>query len=102
MSESETIYTRTNLGNFSEKAEKHIPVISISGTTVTVNIGAEAHPMEEAHFIQWVALYSEDQEIARKNLQHGELPSVTFENVKNLADLKARASCNLHGVWESD
>jgi hypothetical protein len=36
--------------------EKHVPVIEVSGNTVTVKVGEVEHPMIEAHYIQFIAL----------------------------------------------
>ena len=36
--------------------EKHVPVITVDGSIVTVEVGSAAHPMLEEHFIQWIAL----------------------------------------------
>ena len=47
--------------------EKHKPVISVDGSTVTVTVGSVAHPMTEAHLIQWVVLQTE-QGVQRKEL----------------------------------
>ncbi len=99
---SDTIYTREHPGDFAEKVEKHIPVIEIENSTITVRVGAEVHPMEEAHYIEWIALYRDGTEIARQTLQAGGVPEAKFTDIENTTGLKARASCNLHGVWESE
>ena len=39
--------------------EKHKPVIAVEGSTVTVTVGSVAHPMTDAHLIQWVVLETE-------------------------------------------
>jgi superoxide reductase len=36
--------------------EKHIPVISVTGNTVTVSVGSVEHPMAEERSILWVYL----------------------------------------------
>lgn len=36
--------------------EKHMPVYKIDGNNVFVTVGENAHPMQEEHYIQWVAL----------------------------------------------
>ena len=35
--------------------EKHVPVYTVTGNTVTVKVGSTAHPMTEAHQIEWIA-----------------------------------------------
>ena len=36
--------------------EKHVPVIQIDGSKVTVTVGSAEHPMIPEHYIQWIAL----------------------------------------------
>ena len=76
--------------------EKHVPVIELDDGTVTVKVGDVAHPMEAAHYIEWIELLVEDK-VYRQYLQAGEPAQVTF-NV-SAATVTARAYCNLHGLW---
>ena len=50
--------------------EKHLPVVSVSRNTVTVNVGSVEHPMTEEHSILWVCLQT-DKGIQRKCLEIG-------------------------------
>ena len=34
--------------------EKHIPVVEIDGNIAKVTVGSTLHPMEEAHYIEWM------------------------------------------------
>lgn len=79
--------------------EKHVPVITRGDGTVTVKVGDVAHPMEDAHYIQWIELLADDK-IYRKYLKPGEAPEVTF-NV-TATNVTAREYCNLHGQWSAD
>jgi len=76
--------------------EKHVPVITRGDGTITVTVGDVVHPMEEAHYIQWIELLADDK-IYRKYLKPGEAPEATF-NV-TAANVTAREYCNLHGQW---
>ena len=38
--------------------EKHVPVVIVDGDNVTVEVGEVEHPMVEAHYIQWIAIYT--------------------------------------------
>ena len=79
--------------------EKHLPVITVSGDTVQVDIGSVPHPMLEAHSIQWV--YLETQKGGqRKNLAPGEEPKAIF-SVLGDEVIAAYAYCNLHGLWKT-
>ncbi len=87
-------------GTVEASTEKHIPVATVNGNTVTVEVGSVAHPMVEEHSILWVYLQT-DKGGQRKNLEVGKAPAVTFA----LADEKAvavYAYCNLHGLWKAD
>jgi len=92
--------THLEAGVVEASREKHIPVVTVEGNTVTVNVGSVAHPMTEEHNISWIYLLT-DKGGQRKNLSPDEAPVVTFA----LADekpLAAYAYCNLHGLWKAD
>ena len=79
--------------------EKHLPVVSVSGNTVMVEIGSVEHPMTEKHFIQWIYIETKNGG-QRKCLSPGDKPKMTF----NLHDDKVTAAyayCNLHGLWKT-
>lgn len=80
--------------------EKHVPVIEIVGDKVSVSVGSVVHPMEAAHYIQWIAIET-NSGVYRKNLNPGEEPKATFV----LSDEKLIAAyeyCNLHGLWKAE
>ena len=79
--------------------EKHIPVVNVSGSTVSVNVGSVEHPMVEEHSILWVELVT-DRGVQRKNLKVGEPPVVVFE-LSDEEPLEVYAYCNLHGLWKN-
>ena len=81
-------------------AEKHIPAVKVSGGTVSVSVGSAAHPMEEAHSIQFVYVETE-RGGQRKELKVGEKPSVEFSLVDD-KPIAVFAYCNLHGLWKAD
>jgi superoxide reductase len=79
--------------------EKHVPVMSVDGDTVTVTVGSVEHPMVQEHAIQWVYLETE-RGGQRKSLAPGEAPQVKFALVDDKA-VGVFAYCNLHGLWKS-
>ena len=81
--------------------EKHKPVVSVEGSTVTVAVGSVAHPMTDAHLIQWVALQTE-QGVQRKELAANAEPKVVFALAEGDKPVAAYAYCNLHGLWKKD
>jgi len=77
--------------------EKHVPVIKKTETGIKVKVGSIAHPMEEAHYIEWVEILTDDGKLGRKYLKPGEAPEAEFFTPKEIVEV--RAYCNLHGLW---
>lgn len=80
--------------------EKHVPVISIDGNTVTVTVGSMEHPMLEVHYINWIILETE-QGRQRKMLKPGEKPAAVFALAEGDKVVAAYEYCNLHGLWKA-
>jgi superoxide reductase len=76
--------------------EKHVPVIEIGAAGITVKVGSVPHPMEAAHFIEWIELIA-DGKVYRQQLQPGQAPEATFPVIAK--QVTAREYCNLHGLW---
>ncbi len=79
--------------------EKHTPVVSVSGNTVSVNVGSVSHPMEAAHNIAWVEITTTNG-VQRKYLKAGSAPVVNFILTDDEKLQEAFAYCNLHGLWK--
>jgi len=79
--------------------EKHAPIIEKTEKGVKIKVGSVAHPMEEAHFIEWIEILV-DGKVLRQYLKPGDAPEAEF-NIDG-EDLVARAYCNLHGAWKSN
>ena len=80
--------------------EKHVPVITVDGNSVTVEVGSVAHPMMEEHYIQWIYLETE-QGAQRKCLKPGAEPKAVFSLVEGDKAVAAYEYCNLHGLWKA-
>ena len=78
--------------------EKHIPVVTVNGNNVHVEVGSVAHPMTEEHYIQWIYIETENGG-QRKALKPGDAPVADFE-LKDDKLVAAYAYCNLHGLWK--
>ena len=78
--------------------EKHVPVIEKVEGGYKVAVGSVAHPMEEAHYIEWIELIA-DGKAYRQFLEPGQAPEATF--CIDAADVAAREYCNLHGLWKA-
>ena len=81
--------------------EKHVPVIEVNGNTVTVSVGSVEHPMMEAHYIQWIAIETE-QGRQRKTLKPEDKPVATFALAEGDKVVEAYEYCNLHGLWQAE
>ena len=92
--------TKLEAGVVEASHEKHIPVVTVEGNTVRVNVGSVTHPMSEEHHIAWIYLQT-NRGGQRKCLDVTGAPEVTFA----LADetpVAVYAYCNLHGLWMAD
>ena len=79
--------------------EKHVPVIVREGNKVVVKVGEVAHPMTDAHYIQWILLVTSKGN-QRKELTPSSLPEATFYVGEDEEVLGAYEYCNLHGLWK--
>lgn len=109
--------------------EKHVPVAVKKGEKIQVTVGSVAHPMTDAHYIQWIALVIEDR-VEIVYLKPGMEPKAEFaytapegkaiytgdndEEVLNCEGqpcnfvcstdtdkpISVYAYCNLHGLWK--
>ncbi|MEA3491690.1 MAG: desulfoferrodoxin family protein [Campylobacterota bacterium] len=90
---------------------KHTPQITIKdkdakGYTlveITIGQGGIVHPSTADHWIDFIELYADDK-LVGKNILEPEISrgatsfAVKLDGVKKL---KAKAGCNLHGIWTS-
>lgn len=83
-----------------EGTEKHLPVIEKTGKQIKVKVGSVPHPMEAAHFIQWIELIAGEKS-QRQFLNPSQTPEAVFEIEEKADRLEAREYCNLHGLWAS-
>ena len=92
--------TRLEPGVVEASHEKHIPVATVEGRVVRVEVGSVAHPMTEEHHISWVYLQT-DKGGHRKCLAPTDAPVVSF-TLTNETPVAVYAYCNLHGLWKAD
>ena len=81
--------------------EKHVPVVSVDGNKVTVKVGSVEHPMEEKHYIEQIQLLKDGEIIIEKRIRPNEKPVAEFCCTEAVEWLKARALCNIHGLWKN-
>ena len=87
-------------GEVEAAGEKHVPVYEVEGNKVTVSVGSVAHPMIEAHYIEWVALQTK-QGVQRKALAPNQEPKCCFTLCEGDEVVAVYAYCNLHGLWKA-
>jgi len=100
-----------NPEEMSDLEKKHTPVIDAPAKVkkgeafeVRVEVGKHMkHPNENAHFIEWIELFSGDTFLARVDLvARLSVPKVTFVVALDHSHaLIAKERCNLHGQWQS-
>lgn len=78
--------------------EKHEPVYTVSGSTVTVKVGENEHPMQEEHHIAWISILTK-QGSQIKYLSPDSKPSAVFEMTADDELEEVYAYCNMHGLW---
>ena len=95
-----------------DKAElKHTPEITLGAkdangytqVNITVGQGGIIHPSTPEHWIDFISLYSDGKLVGKVELEAEISRGMTAFTVKldNVKTLKAKAGCNLHGVWTS-
>ena len=86
------------IANTSDGAgEKHIPVYEIKeNTEIEITVGEIEHPMDEDHYIAWIALVSEGM-TTRIQLIPQNSPIVKMKYIKGST---IYSYCNKHGLWK--
>lgn len=81
--------------------EKHVPVVTVSGNEILVQVGSVEHPMVEEHYIEWIVIQTEKGS-QKVRLSAGDEPKAKFLLVDNDRLVSAYAYCNLHGLWKAE
>lgn len=80
--------------------EKHVPVVTVDGTRVTVSVGSAEHPMMDEHHISFIILET-NQGSQIKYLNHTGKPAAEFSLAEGEKPIAAYEYCNLHGFWKA-
>ena len=88
-------------GTVEVSAEKHIPVFTKDGNKVFVMVGAAEHPMSAEHFIEWIAIETEEG-VQIKYLLPEDMPAASFAMGSQDQLIAVYAYCNLHGLWKKE
>lgn len=81
--------------------EKHVPQVTVDGKKISVKVGSVAHPMTDAHLIQWIYLQTKKggQYV---HLTANDKPEAEFILAADDEAIAAYEYCNLHGLWKAD
>ena len=82
-------------------AEKHVPAVKVDGSRVTVTVGSVEHPMQDAHYIEWVILETE-KGYQKVELKPDQPPVAEFIVPEGDKPIAAYEYCNLHGLWKAE
>ncbi len=80
--------------------EKHVPVVTVDGDILRAEVGSVEHPMEEAHYIQWIFVET-DKGGHKRTFKPGEKPVAEF-NLHGEKPVAVYEYCNLHGLWKAE
>lgn len=78
--------------------EKHVPVVEKIPGGYKVAVGSVAHPMLDAHYIEWIELIADGVSYLAF-LKPGAAPEATF--LIDADKVTVREYCNLHGLWRA-
>ena len=79
--------------------EKHVPVVTIDGDKVTVEVGSVEHPMVKEHYIQWIEIET-TRGSQRVKLEYTDKPRAEFRLADGEKIVSAYEYCNIHGLWK--
>lgn len=87
-------------GSTDAATEKHVPAVTREGGKIIAKVGEVAHPMLDAHSIQFIALVAGDR-IEIKKLHPGDEPVAEFA-CDGSENVTVYEYCNLHGLWKAE
>lgn len=89
-------------GETDAATEKHVPVVTREGDVLTAKVGSVEHPMLDEHYIQWVAVATNDgADVQFHHFKPGEKPEAKFV-VPAGTPAEVYEYCNLHGLWKAE
>lgn len=81
--------------------EKHVPEVKVDGKKIFVKVGSVAHPMTDAHLIEWIYLQTKKGGQYRL-LSAEDSPEANFIVADDDEPIAVYEYCNLHGLWKKD
>lgn len=95
------VYSTKNPGRWKGKEASHAPVVTVKGTTFTVET---KHMMTEPHYIVKHSIVTASGEVLAENVffSHDTQALSTFEIQTKEKTLYALSFCNLHDLWVTE
>lgn len=88
-------------GETDGKVEFHVPQCKLDKNKLEVRIGKEDHPMDAAHYIQWIEVITNKGEM-RRCLKPGDKPVAKFHLCDDEKVCAVYAFCNIHRLWKAE
>ncbi len=88
-------------GTTDAAVEKHVPVVTVVGKKVTVDVGSVTHPMTADHYISLIVVETKKGHI-KVNLDYTSEPKAVVTLSDDDEYVTAYAYCNLHGLWKAE
>ena len=92
LKEGETSYNELKYNDCDASFEKHVPQYDRNNEEVTIYVN---HVMEEDHYIEWIMVDYDDEQII-KHFHPGDEAKVVVPFRKGM---KAYSYCNKHSLW---
>lgn len=80
--------------------EKHVPIVTKNGNSISVTVGSVLHPMEEKHYIMFIYVQTKNGG-QKKKLAPGVEPKTEFTFI-NDEPVAVYEYCNIHGLWKTE
>jgi len=92
------VFTKEDPGHWGGVSELHIPVVSVTGSTMTIKT---PHPMSEPHYIvSHSVVLSDGKFLDRKTFAHTDKPVSTHTLPAGYTGpVIITSTCNLHDFW---
>ena len=88
-------------GSTDAAVEKHVPVVTVEGDRVHVEVGSVLHPMTPEHYITFICLETENgYQLAELTPDND--PLADFVVAEGDKPVRVYEYCNLHGLWVAE
>ena len=85
-------------GEVDAAVEKHVPIYEIDDNKLNVTVGEVIHPMEDDHYIMFIAYeYENGYDIVKLNPHDEPKASFTYKGSGTIYEY-----CNKHGLWKKE